>query len=115
MTEPQLKVGDIVRVVGIPPKLPDDEFNTTELFQLCLGKTFPIRGFQGPLIQLDVGELRGEPATRIDLHRTRIRSNLHSQYRSVLVDKFPTWRAADRDSRGVQHNATTPGDAMGGS
>jgi hypothetical protein len=62
MTQPKLRIGQLVCVTGIPPILPVDEFHTRELFELCLGRTFPVRGFQKHLIQLDVGELRRQPS-----------------------------------------------------
>jgi len=62
-----LKIGDKVRLVGIPPGLQDDpELRTRTLFEKCLGKTFAIialedvDGLQAPLIRLDVGHIVGE-------------------------------------------------------
>ncbi len=61
-----MRIGDIVRLTGIPPDAKDDqEFSTLSLFRKCLGKTFTVQGFQNveglpyPLIQLDVGEVVG--------------------------------------------------------
>jgi hypothetical protein len=42
-----MKIGDRVRIIGIPPNLPDDEkFKTPEVFQRCLGRTFAIADIQ---------------------------------------------------------------------
>jgi hypothetical protein len=41
-----LKVGDTVRVIGVPPGLKDTaEFKTKTLFRLCVGETFRIDDF----------------------------------------------------------------------
>ena len=42
-----MKVGDIVRLIGIPPNLPkgDDALPTPAVFQECLGHRFVIQGF----------------------------------------------------------------------
>jgi hypothetical protein len=58
-----MKVGDRVRVTSIPPVLPDDpELRTKHLFELCVGRVFPIAVLQGELLELEVGEVMGEPA-----------------------------------------------------
>jgi hypothetical protein len=66
-----MKVGDHVRIVGIPPNLPvDDEFKTPEIFRLCVGRVFPIpaiqqvEGLGHPMIGLDVGEVLGMESYR---------------------------------------------------
>ena len=62
-----MKIGGKVRVIGIPPDLPDDEQQTKKIFELCLGRVFPIEslehveGLPHELIQLLVGEVVGEP------------------------------------------------------
>ena len=57
----EMLVGQLVRVVKIPESLPDDhELKTKEIFEKALGKTFRISDFQGELLVLDVGELRGK-------------------------------------------------------
>lgn len=56
-----MKIGDEVRIAKIPPKLPDNELDTKRLFELCLGRVFPIVGFQDKLIELHVGGVVGEP------------------------------------------------------
>jgi hypothetical protein len=55
-----VKIGDEVRVVTIPSRLPEDEMNTRSLFELCVGRVFPIVGFQGDLVELEVGEVLGK-------------------------------------------------------
>jgi len=62
-----MEVGDRVKLVGMPPALPEDaEFKTRSLFEKCLGKTFIVAGFQNveglsyALVQLDVGDVLGE-------------------------------------------------------
>ncbi len=55
-----MKIGDKVRILSIPPDLPEGEIRTKSLFEECSGRTFPIVGFQGHLMELEVGEVRGE-------------------------------------------------------
>jgi len=64
-----MKTGDKVVLIGIPPGLPKDEqLQTRELFQKCLGKSFIIAGMKMveglsfPLVQLDVGHVLGKAA-----------------------------------------------------
>jgi hypothetical protein len=45
-----------VRVIGIPPGLPQDDLNTSELFAKCLGDSFEVVGQNGDLLELAVGE-----------------------------------------------------------
>jgi hypothetical protein len=52
-----LKVGDRVRLIQVPPALPQGEMNTRSLFEVCVGRTFPIVGFNGDLMELEVGEV----------------------------------------------------------
>ena len=61
-----MKVGDNVKLVGIPPDTSDDaELQTRTLFEKCLGKTFrvaglePVEGLPFKLVQLDVGHVLG--------------------------------------------------------
>jgi hypothetical protein len=63
-----MKIGDRVRLIGIPPNLKDDEdLKTRSLFETCLGKSFPIADFKSveglsyQLVQLDVGHVWGKP------------------------------------------------------
>ena len=52
-----MKIGDRVRVLTVPADLQDGELNTRSLFKLCVGRTFSIVGFQGNLLELEVGEV----------------------------------------------------------
>jgi len=56
-----MKLGDKVRIVTIPSHLPDGEIHTRFLFEMCVGKIFPVVGFQGHLLELEVGEVLGKP------------------------------------------------------
>jgi hypothetical protein len=62
-----MKIGDRVRITGVPPNLKDDEdLQTLSLFQKCVGKTFVVAGIEEPeglqqkLVRLDVGHVVGE-------------------------------------------------------
>jgi hypothetical protein len=62
-----MKIGDTVRLVAIPPNIPDgEELQTCALFDRCLGESFPIVGFETvdglpyQLVQLDVGRVVGK-------------------------------------------------------
>jgi hypothetical protein len=55
-----MKIGDKVRVIHIPPILPEGKMNTRQLFDLCVGRVFPIVGFNGDLLELEVGEVLGK-------------------------------------------------------
>ena len=56
----RLKIGDEVRVVKVPPRLQEGEMGTKTLFDLCLDRIFPIVGFQGDWIELEVGRVVGQ-------------------------------------------------------
>ena len=56
-----MKIGDLVVITGIPSTLPDG-MGTRELFEKCLGRTFAIVGFENGLVELEVGEVLGEPS-----------------------------------------------------
>jgi hypothetical protein len=64
-----VKAGDIVKLIGIPPNLQDDEdLQTRTLFEKCLGQSFVVvavetnEGVSSPSVRLDVGHvLREEP------------------------------------------------------
>jgi hypothetical protein len=60
-----MKRGNKVRVVRVPSALPDD-MGTKALFQDCLDRVFPVVSIvvtaKGRLVELEVGEVRGEPA-----------------------------------------------------
>ena len=61
-----MKVGDKVRVIGIPEGLADNDMQTKLVFELCLGRIFPIEnlkqveGLPYKLAELFVGEVVGE-------------------------------------------------------
>lgn len=56
-------VGSMVRLVAIPPGLPDDDdLPTQRLFVACLGGVFPVAAIVGHLIELEVGSVLGERA-----------------------------------------------------
>jgi len=64
-----MKVGDTVRLIGIPPDVRDDrELPTRTLFEKCLGKTFSVvaletvDGLPHQLVRLDVGSIFGKAA-----------------------------------------------------
>jgi hypothetical protein len=62
-----VKIGDKVRLIGIPPDAHDEEeLRTRTLFEKCLGKTFTVAGLEtveglpNQLVQLDVGHVLGK-------------------------------------------------------
>jgi hypothetical protein len=67
MTEGSLKIGDNVRLIGIPPDTRDDEeLRTRTSFEKCLGKIFAVAGLETveglpfQLVRLDVGHILGQ-------------------------------------------------------
>ena len=59
-----MKVGDTVKLIGIPPGLPDDhELQTRSLFEKCLGESFcivdleTVEGLSCKLVKLNVGDM----------------------------------------------------------
>jgi len=54
-----MRIGDRVRILTVPPGLPEGEINTRSLFERCVGRVFPITGFQGGLLELEVGHVLG--------------------------------------------------------
>ncbi len=48
-----------VRVIAIPPWLPDDDLQTRTVFEKCLGQTFEVVGEKGDLLELEVGAVMG--------------------------------------------------------
>lgn len=56
-----MKIGDLVVITGVPSALPHG-MGTRELFEKCLGRTFAIVGFENGLVELEVGEVLGEPS-----------------------------------------------------
>lgn len=57
-----MKIGDKIEIVSIPEVLPDDDLRTRPLLERCVGRVFPIVGFHGELLELEVGEVLGEPS-----------------------------------------------------
>jgi len=58
-----MKIGDRVRIVGIPKGLKDDrELKTKTVFTKCLGKVFKVEGFQHELVELNVGRVLNKPS-----------------------------------------------------
>jgi hypothetical protein len=65
-----MKVGDRVKVIGIPPDVHDSKDDkglaTRSLFEKCLGKVFQIQALESvegltfPLVKLDVGHVLGK-------------------------------------------------------
>jgi hypothetical protein len=62
-----MKIGDKVKVVGIPPDVHDeDDLKTRSLFEKCMGKIFHVEGLEKvegmdhPLVRLDVGHVVGK-------------------------------------------------------
>lgn len=55
-----MKIGDHVRVTGLPAVFPDDDLQTKKIFSLCLGEIFPIMGYHDHLIELHVGGVISE-------------------------------------------------------
>ena len=62
----EIKVGDWVRVIGVPPDVVDQKgVNTRSVLEKCLGRFFRveaierIEGLAYPLIQLNVGRVLG--------------------------------------------------------
>lgn len=61
--EISLKIGDRVRIITVPPELPDGgDLKTNFVFERCLGRVFPVVGFQGDWLELEVGEAMGQPS-----------------------------------------------------
>ena len=61
-----VKIGDRVRLVAIPDDLPPDDepgaMGTNGLFQRCLGRVFPVVGFnEYGYVELEVGQVNGRP------------------------------------------------------
>ena len=68
-----MKIGEWVRVIGVPPGIRDDEeLKTRALFDNCIGKSFRIEeiehvdGLAQPLAELHVGDLsEREPSLEV--------------------------------------------------
>lgn len=57
-----IRAGDHIRVIGIPNDLPDDELQTSLVFNRCVGETFVVASVAARLIELEVGRVVGEPS-----------------------------------------------------
>ena len=59
-----MKEGDLIRVIRVPEGVRDsDEFKTRSTLEHCIGRVFPIMGFnEYGMIQIDVGEIVGKPS-----------------------------------------------------
>ena len=62
-----VKVGDRVRLIGIPPDVKDDgRLQSRALFEKCLGKIFEVAGLENvdglpfQVVRLDVGNIVGK-------------------------------------------------------
>ena len=56
-----MKIGDPVKIIAVPKSLPSG-MGTQALFEACVGRIFPIEGFDNNLLELHVGEVIGEEA-----------------------------------------------------
>ena len=64
-----IRVGDRIRVTGIPPDVrdyeenpaDDEELETKTVFERCLGRTFVIDDFDEVRVELLVGRVMGRP------------------------------------------------------
>jgi hypothetical protein len=57
-----MKIGDRVRVVGIPSGLQEGKLKTRTVFKKSLGKVFRVEGFQHELVELNVSRALGKPS-----------------------------------------------------
>lgn len=63
----ELKIGDKIRVTGIPPdvladRYDEEELKTRTVFERCLGRVFPIESFDDNRVEILVGKVMGRPA-----------------------------------------------------
>ncbi|MGD0929284.1 MAG: hypothetical protein ABR902_01410 [Candidatus Korobacteraceae bacterium] len=58
-----MQEGDLIRVIRNPDAVQDsEEFKTRSTLELCVGRVFPIMGFNEGFILIDVGEVVGRPS-----------------------------------------------------
>lgn len=62
-----LKIGDKIRVTGIPSDVLSDRYDEEELktrtvFERCLERVFPVESFDDNRVELLVGKVMGRPA-----------------------------------------------------
>ena len=56
-----LRLGDKVRITGISPGVVDTgEFKTRTILERCVGRVFPVKGFQKDCVELHLGKLVGK-------------------------------------------------------
>ncbi len=56
-----MHIGQNVRIIAVPDSVVDEPgFLTRSILIQCIGKVFPIMGFQGELLAIDVGEILGK-------------------------------------------------------
>ena len=56
-----LHIGQNVRIITVPESVVDAPgFPARSILIQCIGKVFPIMGFQGELLAIDVGEVTGK-------------------------------------------------------
>jgi hypothetical protein len=61
--EEPLKIGEKVRVARVPDAVAKaNDLSTRRIFELCVGRVFPVVGVANGLLELHVGEVAGEPA-----------------------------------------------------
>ena len=56
-----MKIGDKVRVIGMPFGLLDDDLKTKTVFERCVGEIFEVEDFKDGRVELLVGRMMGEP------------------------------------------------------
>lgn len=56
-----VEIGERVRVTDFPPSVKEGKLRTRSIFKRCVGKVFPVAGFQKGLIELEVGRVVGRP------------------------------------------------------
>lgn len=55
-----MKIGDKVRVIGMPSGLDDGDLKTKTVVERCVGKVFKVEGIKDGRIELLVGQVMGE-------------------------------------------------------
>jgi hypothetical protein len=62
----EINIGDRVRVIGVPENLPtadtQDGLPLQKLFELCVGRIFPVEDIAEGFAELHVGEIVDQPA-----------------------------------------------------
>ena len=95
-----MKVGDLVKVVGVPPDTHNrEDMLTKTLFERCLGKCFPVtdlesvEGLPYPVVRLEVGEVFGveHDAVLDDLGEPGAEIALGQGGRGRRVDEHEPW------------------------